>query len=217
MFDESPRKIQPIWLFGGGVVLGLFLLCAMISLVTAGVVIWLSVSRASNAERATDAAVVELQTESPVTDAVPSGVAPTPLPAFGTVPLQPTSLPLPTQIAVPALAPDQAVRSYYQLVSQQRYDITWAMLTDTFKQKFNCCAPNYNYTDYVNWWNSVNYVDFGDVRTVSQSGDRAVVYAEVYFVMNTGARSSVDRDPYIALVYDPAMGNWRFDDKRAFP
>ena len=115
------------------------------------------------------------------------------------------------------LPPDQAVRSYYQFVSQQRYDVTWQMLTDAFKQKFNCCAPNYNYSGYVDWWNSVSTVDFGQVRTVSQTGDRAVVYAELYYVMNTGDRSGMDSAPYIELVYDAASGAWRFDDKRANP
>jgi len=137
--------------------------------------------------------------------------------------LQPPPLPLavPTQIGVvninPSNAPDQAVKDYFTLVSQGRYDLGWSILTDTFKQKFNCCAPNYNYTDYVKWWDSVNTVEFGNVKTVSQNGDHAVVYAEFYYVMNDGRRSSLVGDPYIALVYDPTLNTWRFDDKRATP
>src|SRR5262249_32879002 len=115
------------------------------------------------------------------------------------------------------LPPDQAVRTYYQMVSQQRYDLSWNMLTDAFKQKFNCCAPNYNYTGYTNWWDSVDTVDFGNVNVVSQSGDRAVVYAETYIVMNDGRRSSVDGNPYFELIYDPVAGMWRFNDKRSAP
>ncbi len=111
--------------------------------------------------------------------------------------------------------PDQAVRQYYALVSQRRYDLAWSMLTDSFKQKFNCCAPNYNYSDYVSWWDSVNNVEFGTVKTVSQNGDRAVVYAELYYVMKTGQRSSLVNDPYIELVYDSSLNSWRFNDKRA--
>jgi hypothetical protein len=137
--------------------------------------------------------------------------------------LQPPPLPLsvPTQIGVVNIntsnAPDQAVKDYFTLVSQGRYDLGWSMLTDTFKQKFNCCAPNFNYTDYVKWWDSVNTVEFGNVKTVSQNGDHAVVYAEFYYVMNDGRRSSLVGDPYIALVYDPTLNTWRFDDKRATP
>src|SRR6185369_17239949 len=69
---------------------------------------------------------------------------PTQLPLIST--LQPPPLPLsvPTQMGVaninPNSTPDQAVRDYYALVSQGRYDLGWSILTDAFKQKFNCCA-----------------------------------------------------------------------------
>ncbi len=135
--------------------------------------------------------------------------------------LQPLPLPLSiaTQSGILTISstPDQAVKNYYALVSQGRYDLGWSMLTDGFKQKFNCCAPNYNYTDYVAWWDSVNTVEFGSVKTISQNGDRAVVYVELYYVMNTGARSSLVGDPYIELVYDSTLNSWRFEDKRAMP
>jgi hypothetical protein len=140
-----------------------------------------------------------------------------------TLPPPPLPVAIPTQMSTanvninPSTTPDQAVKNYYTLVSQGRYDLGWSMLTDAFKQKFNCCAPNYNYTDYVKWWDSVNTVEFGNVKTVSQNGDHAVVYAEFYYVMNTGAKSSLVGDPYIALVYDPTLNTWRFDDKRATP
>ena len=84
-------------------------------------------------------------------------------------------------------------------------------------QKFNCCAPNYNYTDYVKWWDSVNTVEFRNVKTVSQNGDKAVVYVEFSYVMNDGRRSALVGDPYIALVYDSTLNTWHFDDKRATP
>jgi hypothetical protein len=128
----------------------------------------------------------------------------------------PTVISQTTLIFVPEMPPDQAVRIYFQLVGQGRYDLTWNVLTDAFKQKFNCCAPTYNYSDYAAWWDSVNVVEFGDVHTVSQSNDRAVVYAELYYIMNDGQRSSVDSSTYIELAYDAVVG-WRFDDKRDAP
>ncbi len=144
---------------------------------------------------------------------------PTQLPLIST--LQPPPLPVsvPTQIGVSnvntSTTPDQAVKNYYALVSQGRYDLGWSMLTDAFKQKFNCCAPNYNYTDYVKWWDSVDTVEIKNVKTVSQSGDKAVVYVEFLYVMNDGRRSALIGDPYIALVYNPTLNLWQFDDKRA--
>ena len=142
---------------------------------------------------------------------------PTQLPLVST--LQPPPLPIPIATQNGAItistAPDQAVKNYYALVSQGRYDLGWSMLTDAFKQKFNCCAPNYNYTDYVKWWDSVNTVEFRNVKTVSQNGDKAVVYAEFAYLMNDGRRSALIGDPYIELVYDSALNIWRFNDKRA--
>lgn len=212
MTEQPERGIRPIWLIGGGAALVTLGLCAIISLATAVGLIWFSSNRSTNEQEATQAVLLR-QTEQAAT-AVPSRNAPTPLPGLN---IQvPTAIPLPT-LATPLSSPDQAVRNYYTLVSQQRYDLTWQLLTDSFKQRFNCCAPNYNYSGYVEWWDSVNYVDFGDVRTVSQNGDRAVVYAELYWVMNTGVRSGMSSNAYVELVYDSAMGSWRIDDTRSAP
>ena len=209
MDQEPSNGIRPLWLVGGAAATLIIGACAILSLLALGGVLWLSQARGGGGE-ATPIGVVNGST--PRATAAPTSAAPTPLPAINTQPANTISQP-----TLALLPPDQAVRSYYQFVSQQRYDITWQMLTDAFKQKFNCCAPNYNYSGYVDWWNSVNTVDFGQVRTVSQNGDRAVVYAELYYVMNTGDRSGMDSSPYIELVYDAASGGWRFDDKRASP
>ncbi len=146
-------------------------------------------------------------------------VAPTltPLPALPTRTqlAAPTVIPLATQSNAVRPAPEQAVRTYYDLVSQQRYDASWGLLTESFKQRFNCCAPNYNYSGYTDWWNSVDRVEFGDVRTVTQNGDRAVVYAEMYYLMNSGQRSGMSANPYIELLYDATLGTWRIEDTRA--
>jgi len=87
-------------------------------------------------------------------------------------------------------------------------------LTNDFKQIFNCCAPDYNYSEYVEWWDSVDYVEFGEVRTVLQQSDRAVVYAELSYHMQAGGVSR-DRQAYIEMVYDG--GVWRFANKGPSP
>ncbi len=203
--EEPPPRIRPIWLIGGSAALVVLGGCALLSIAAAALLIWFSSGISSSNLKPTQ--VVAQNPTQGIT-----AVAPTPLPGVNTAP--PATV---TPAAAPALPPDQAVRSYFQSVSQQRYDLRWPLLTDTFKQKFNCCVPNYDYAGYTGWWDSVNYVDFGTVSTVSQNADRAVVYAELYFVMNTGARSGVDSNPYIELVYDPVSGAWRFNDKRASP
>lgn len=215
MTEESFPRIRPAWFVGGAAVVVVVGLCTLISACAAVGLFWFNGQMSSR-----DAEVTQVAFLNETEDAAPT-VTPRATPTG--LPLQATPLQFPTPLLVvstqlgPASAPDEAVKTYYQLASDQRYNLSWSLLTDTFKQKYNCCAPNYNYTDYVSWWDSVNYVDFGDVHTVSQSGDRAVVYAEMYYVMNSGARSSVVGDPYFELVYDPALGAWRFNDKRAVP
>jgi len=222
MSQETEPQIRPIWLVGGGLAAVILGACALISVCSAVALIWFTAGRSSSTDRATLTAAQE-QTDQRVV-ILPTQVTRTPLPLQTTLPPTPTRLVIVTLVtnstslpSAPSSAPDQAVRTYYQLVSDQRYDQSWQMLSDSFRQTFNCCAPTYNYSGYVHWWDSVNYVDFGSIRTVSQSQDRAVVYAEMYFVMNTGARSGLDSNPYIHLVYDPIAGSWRFDDKRASP
>jgi hypothetical protein len=199
-----------------GLLLGIVLICAACNL-----------SKTEVADLPTPTASVIEATIRPTRTPIALGtsVQVTQLAPSNTLPPPPLSIGIPTQLNIgtpigvaninASATPDQAVKDYYTLVSQGRYDLGWSMLTDTFKQKFNCCAPNYNYTGYVQWWDSVNTVEFGNVKTVSQTGDRAIVYAELYYVMNDGRRSSAVNDPYIALVYDSTLNMWRFDDKRA--
>ena len=179
-----------------------------------------NLSRTEVAELPTDTASVITFTPSQATRTpIPLNGTPTQLPLISTLQPPPLPLPLGTSVGVANVntssTPDQAVKDYYTLVSQGRYDLGWSMLTDAFKQKFNCCAPNYNYTGYVQWWDSVNTVEIRNVKTVSQSGDHAVVYVEFSYVMNDGRHSALVGDPYIALVYDSTLNMWRFDDKRA--
>jgi hypothetical protein len=225
---QTVSKIRPAWLLGGGAAAIAFGVCALLSLCAAVPLVWLTVQRNNQQAEETQVAVVR-QTEQGITltpnpTRTPAGLVTQAVPTLIAVSTQ--AVPVQTQAGVPVatqggslpgnvLPPDQAVRTYYQMVSQQRYDLSWAMLSENFKQKFNCCAPNYNYSGYTAWWDSVDYVDFGSVNTVSQSGNRAVVYAETYFVMTDGRRSSVDSNPYIELIYDTASGGWRFEDKRA--
>ncbi len=204
-------KIRPMWVLGGGIVAIVLGLCALLSLGLAGGLFWFSSETSSNSAQATRNATQRVTQQAAV--ATPALVTRTP--QAGGLLSTPTSLPITTQGATSS--PEQAVRDYYLFVSQQRYDESWPMLTDRFKQSFNCCAPNYDYSGYVSWWDSVDQVQFGEIRTVSQSGDRAVVYVELFYVMNTGQRSSSDANPYIHLVYDSAAGTWRFDDKNAAP
>ncbi len=77
---------------------------------------------------------------------------PTPLPLPGTTANVPTAVLSVNQDTGLRPSTEEAVRTYFSLVSQQRYDLTWPMLSDAFKQKFNCCNPNDNYGGCTEWW-----------------------------------------------------------------
>ena len=113
-------------------------------------------------------------------------------------------------------SPRQSVVNYYGNITRGNYETAWNQLSDAFKQEFNCCAPDYDYDGYLSWWNTVERVDFGDVRLVEQDGARAVVYAELIYTMEEGD-SFEDSDPYIELRYDRVQGRWLFEDKRTDP
>lgn len=206
------QKINPgmVALSAGGVILGCSLLAAC------GLAIFFVLNLSSPAPVPTRTSVAR-QITPQQTATAGANATPTLLPLF--TPVLTTRPGGVATAVVPGVPPPsgsaaQAVRDYYNLVSEKRLNESWQFLSEDFKQLFNCCAPNYNYTEYVNWWNSVERVEFGEVRTVSQSGGRAVVYAELSYRMRAGGVSQ-DNEPYIELVYDAGRGVWLFDDKGA--
>ncbi len=225
METEQIPKIRPAYMVGGG----LAVVLACLASVACFALVW-TISRNAEGDRiATEVAEsrqTRIATLTPravsstqvagTPDALPTrtlAAPPTPLPTVGgpvvSVPTSSGFAPLGDNRA----APPDAVRNYFTLVGEERYDLTWPLLTDAFKQKFNCCAPNYDFAGYMQWWETVDRVEFGRVETLSQSGDRATVYAEIIYIMNAGTRFE-DSERYIDLEYDAASGQWRLADKR---
>jgi len=122
-------------------------------------------------------------------------------------PLPPTDLP-----ATPNIGPEQFVRQYFELINQRQYTESWSLLSDTFKQKFHCCAPGggYAFEPYVTWNDSIERIEVVKVRIISQSASQASVLATFkYFykdgrVVNDSARLDLAKD---------AEGNWLIEDQ----
>ena len=114
--------------------------------------------------------------------------------------------------------PESTVRRYYEAINERRYELTWSLLSTNFKQKWNCCAADgsFNYRAYTDWWDSVQRVDIGRIELIEHSDTRAVVYAELAYLMRDG-RQIMDPRPYIQLAFDPAVGEWLFWDKGETP
>jgi hypothetical protein len=147
---------------------------------------------------------------------IPTGVPPSMLKTG------PTSAPFKvtlTPVAVlPSVSPLQAVRDYYVLINQREYNIAWSMLSNHFKDKFNCCTPEgyYDFKEYKRWWDSVAWVDVGEIKIIKQNGNTAVVFAQLSYLMKNGSRI-VDYRPYIWLVFEPTTNIWLFYDKGPSP
>ena len=114
--------------------------------------------------------------------------------------------------------PESTVRRYYEAINARRYDLTWSLLSTNFKQKWNCCTADgsFDYRAYTDWWDSVQRVDIGRIELIEHSSTRAVVYAELAYLMRDG-RQIMDPRSYIQLAFDPAVGEWLFWDKGETP
>ena len=205
MTTQVIPKIRPLWIMIGSAIL---VLCGGIAICTAVFGIGMNVILSPRVPPTALATSQRLATQAVFapTAAITLASTPTQIPLPNATNVSSIPAPLPANAGDPA----SAVRTYYQWVDANRYDLTWPMLSAHFKEVFNCCAPNYNYGGYVDWWNSVDRVEAVDVRAVLQDGARAVVYMELHYWMKTGGQS-VDRG-YIHLVYDPVAG-WLFDNK----
>lgn len=129
----------------------------------------------------------------------------------------PTATPLlPT--ATPHLpSPAQAVRDYYAGINNRDYNTTWATLSAQFKDKFNCCKNGqYDFGAYVEWWDSVQRTDVGDVSVIRRDSYSATVHAQLSYLLY-GGRRIPDNNPYIEMVFDSDQQRWLFNDKGATP
>lgn len=147
-------------------------------------------------------------TPSPVAAESPQS---TPQPTQTLVPPTQTSLP-PTVIydaptpSVPS--PTEFVISYWQNVSDGRYENAWFQLSPRFRR----AKHNNDYTSYVDGYQQMNLcrIVISNVNVVQQDLYSAVVTA--HFTYYTGAQcNSSEYNFEMWLVYDGASNSWLFD------
>ncbi|MCS7260092.1 MAG: PKD domain-containing protein [Anaerolineae bacterium] len=111
--------------------------------------------------------------------------------------------------------PDQVVRDYYTAAAGHLYNISWAMLSDHFKSMMYCCTPEgqYDFDEYVAWWDSILRVEIGATRIVEQDDTTAVVYADLAYLKRDGGWV-FDPQSEIHLVLDPELRTWRIYEKK---
>lgn len=200
-----------VTLIGGGAIIGAFVLIYLFTSVFSATP--LPSPTAQQVALATEEPTQIIIRTRPPTQESAISATPTPLPLSGNTNNGDTS---PSANTTFIESPEQSVVNYYRDITARNFESSWSQLTDDFKQAFNCCAPDYDLDGYLNWWNTVERVDFGDVRVIEQTSDQALVYAELIYTMENGD-SFEDSDPYIELSYSTEQGRWQFIDKRDEP
>jgi hypothetical protein len=206
------RQIRPLWIAIGT---GILTICAGLAICTAvfgvGMTAILSPKNPPTAESTVARTPTQLATAPTISTPLAAGPTQIPLPgAVLSPPPQVATAVNNSPIGAIFSDPAEAVRSYYQWIDANRYDLTWPLLSENFKQTFNCCAPNYSYREYTDWWDSVDRIEAVEVSTVQQDSTRAIVFMELHYWMKAGGQS-VDR-AYMHLIRDPVAG-WLFDNK----
>ncbi|WNC52728.1 MULTISPECIES: protein kinase domain-containing protein [unclassified Thermosynechococcus] len=86
----------------------------------------------------------------------------------------------------PELLPDPSlfVENYYALINAGNYEAAWHQLTSSFQNDASA-HPN-GYGSYIDWWTKVQYVDVYSTEVVGLTSDRAVVDANLHYIMNSG-------------------------------
>jgi hypothetical protein len=146
----------------------------------------------------------------------PTVSLPTPTATLATNTPVPTASPYPTAVvqlppAVPGysqLYPDQFIYYYFYNINQRNYEITWTLLTDSFKYANNSSGLG-GFLGYANFWDSVQRVDIFGVTVTSQSGNYAVVSVNMRYTYKNG--SVISNLQTYNLVYNAGKSSWMFN------
>lgn len=111
-------------------------------------------------------------------------------------------------IPLVSISPEEAVKAYWEAVSNGQYATAWAGLCASFKER----KHSNSYTDYVQGYQGMKLcsVDTTDVRLVQQSDRDATVFA--HLVYRTGSKCTIsEHDFNFYLVRDLVRNTWLID------
>jgi len=129
-----------------------------------------------------------------------------PIPPASQTRAQPRTIYATPTPAIPS--PTDFVISYWQNVSDGRYEIAWMQLSPRFQQ----ATHNSSYNDYINDYQRTNLcrIVISNLNLIRQAGYSAVVTA--HFTYYTGHQcNSSEYDFEMWLVYDGTNNSWLFD------
>ncbi|NER33290.1 MAG: serine/threonine protein kinase [Oscillatoria sp. SIO1A7] len=105
------------------------------------------------------------------------------------------------------LSPEQAVRSQYSVINNRQYETAWKNLSPGF-QNNKVIFPD-GYMTYVNWWETVDWVEVEEAIALETTATTATVRVRLTYSMKNELGSSESRR--IDLVRDVSSGNWLLD------
>ncbi|MDB9315814.1 protein kinase, partial [Spirulina sp. CS-785/01] len=147
-------------------------------------------------------AIQQAENAPPPTSQTPSQATPNPSPSIVIKPQTP-----PSQPTIERSSPTQFVENHYLLLNQRQYEVTWQRLSTKFQ------GISQGYTGYTNWWNKVQEINIGAVDLVDLTPERAVVKADLYYIMKQG-NDFKDTKPMIYLIWDENKNNWLIHEKK---
>ena len=113
----------------------------------------------------------------------------------------------PTDTVIAHKDPGEFIRYYFNAINNRQYNLSWSLLDDKFRQKFNPPEQG-GYDGYVAYWDSIQRVDITSVTLQSQTASRATVLARGTFYYKDGRHGPAEMHFY--LEYDTGRGTWLF-------
>ncbi|MEC4893082.1 MAG: type IV pilin-like G/H family protein [Oscillatoria sp. PMC 1051.18] len=111
-----------------------------------------------------------------------------------------------SQVPIIKPDPDRFVIEHYDLLMQREYETTWNNLTPEFQVKAG------GFSEYANWWNKVNKIEYTNVYTVSRSNEQAIVNAQLKYYLKNG-RVYRDTKTQIYVQWNQNNRHWQFKNK----
>ena len=140
------------------------------------------------------------QTPISQTDPTPS-TTPQPIPVNST----PPDNRLREEISRPS--PEEAVREQYSNINSRQYAAAWERLSPRLQNDTGVFPAGY--TDYVNWWETVDFVDLQQIALVERSSETSTVKVKLKYLIKNKKVSPESRR--LSLVWDNETGRWLID------
>ena len=104
--------------------------------------------------------------------------------------------------------PDEFIRQHYAKLNDRNYKYTWTDLSLNFKEKVG------SFSDYTQWWDSVETIKLSSVKVISQGSGRAIVDADLQYGMRDGSTIRDDKGR-IYLTWNSEEKHWDIESKAA--